>query len=878
MLRSRADIPVLWFRWLALVIGTVGYLVTAGGRPLSLPAVAVLGVVVLYVLALSALALARRRHPWPWYVTAALDLLGGSALVVLTGGAESPFLVYYLTPVLILALRGSLQWAVGGTLGIGAIYPLLVAASVLVQYGQDWSTVLGNTAFLTRFLVSEGVIFLLALLVVLLIGPVLRWREQEGELAHYERLFSLSGTQRPGVMAVVTEEVLRSLEADVALLFLYDRAQERLEIQIPDPYPMTMLSLAALRRIEWDQEFLKRLLLVDSPAVLVDYSFSRFAVPEAVWGLFLRQPFLVAPLVLEGEIIGLLLVGRRTTREPFQARALSRMAEVASRVARVVGWTESLYDLQRRYAEMSALNQVLREINSPRRLEEVLLRIVQCARQLLQVDRASVMLLDDSRQRLRVRALDGVPFARPISNGVALGEGIAGQVAQNGLPLLIKGAEVARFRSDGEREVQQALCLPLRAEDQPIGVLNLSLLSATDRQLNQEDIRLAQLLADVAAVAIAKAELMESVLERTRDLSHANRELATERHKLAQVISGIAEGIIVLDADDHLILWNQAALRLLGLPEEELRGLDLGAYARQAGLEELRKLLLRLHREAQSLPGPLIYRGPLRREDDRVFELWVNPVSPKETGGTAYEGAVAILRDVTLAVEEERMRSEFISTMAQDIRTPLTAIKGYVELVASGQAGPLTPQQSDFLARTRENIDRGVQLLSSFLDLSRIQVGRLSLYFEPVNVAQVVREVIDAFQSTAATRQIELRTTLPAEFAPLMASRTGLRQVLVNLLDNAFKYTSTNGQVLVRVEDEGPHLKFSVQDTGVGIPPEQRSKVFQRYGEGGRGVGLGLYIAKQVVEAHGGTIGFESQPGKGTVVFFTLPKGRTQGA
>ena len=873
MLRSRVDIPLLWYRWLALVIGTVGYWVTIGSAPLNLAALVALGGAILYALVLSIGSLIRRRHLWPWYITAALDIVSASALIVLTGGVGSPFLPYYLTPVLVASLWGSLQWAVGGTVGLGLLYPLLVALSI---WGR-WGELLGDPGLLARFLVSEGLIFLLALLVVLLVGPVLRWREQESELAHYERLFALSGAERPRVLAIVTEEVLRTLPADVALIFLRDPIRERLELHLPDPYPMMTVSRTALQRIEWDQAFLKRLMEAGSPALSIGEADDRFPVPEAVRNIFLRQPFLAAPLVLEGETIGLMLAGRRQTHDPFPEKALNTMADLSSRVARVLGWTESLYNLQRRYTEMSALNQVLRAINSPRRLEDVLQRIVQSAREVLQMDRVSVMLLDDNGERLRVRAVDGIPFARPIDAGVPVGEGISGRVAREGMPLLIKLGEATRYRSTADREVREALCLPLQTEGQTIGVLNLSLLSA-DRSITPDDVRLAQLLADAAAVAIAKADLIEKVFTRTHELSQVNRDLAAERHRLVQVIGGIVDGVVVLDATDRIALWNRAALQLLDLPEEELRGVDVGAYLQEQGLEELHQLLRRLRREAPALSGPLTYRGPLSREDSRIYEVWVNPFLAESEGEMRYDGAVAVMRDVTVAVEEERVRADFVSTMVQDIRTPLTAIKGYLELLANGEAGAVTSQQGEFLARSKENIDRCVQLLNDFLDLSRIHAGELALYFEPVNVGQVVQEAVDAFQASAQSKQIELRAIVPPGLPLVVASHTGLRQVLVNLVDNALKHTSAHGQVLVRVEDEERQLKCYVQDTGVGIPAEMKGKAFARYGESGRGVGLGLYIAKQVVEAHGGTIGLESEPGKGTVVFFTLPKDRSQGS
>lgn len=864
MLRGSIYQPVIWYRWLALVIGAVGYLVS-GEPEVHWGLLISLGVAFLFNIFLTAVASQRSSARWPWIATVAIDVVIGSALLFFSQGQTSPFLLYFLVPVLETALRASLTVAVGVTVGLGLIYPLLALSSARWQP----SAVLNAT-----FLTGEGVIFLLAVLVILLIGPVLRWREQEGALARYEHLFTVSGTQRAGVITAVTEEAMRSLEADVALVFLRDPASGQLELQIPDPYPMATLSRAVLRHVEWDQAFLQKLLEVGSPATWVDEEFPH-PVPPALRDFFLRQPFLSAPLVLEGEIIGLLLAGRRRVREERRSDDLTRMAELAARVARVIGWTESLSALRRRYNETAALNQVLREINSPRRLEEVLQRIVSSACEVFEVDRASVMLIDESGQWLRVRAVAGLPFRTPITEGVPVGRGVSGWVAQYGQPLIVAPENISRFRSQEEREVRQALCVPLRADSQIIGVLNLSVMGSGGRRFGQEDIQLAQALADAAAVAIVKAELMEKVLTRTQELSRVNRELSAEHRKLEWTLSRIAEGVVVLDRENRLILANRAAVELLGMQGKEILGANVEAYLKEQGLDELHGLLQRCQQEAAQLSHPLVYRGPLRRGDARVYEVTINPICVEEGGQQVCEGVVGMVRDVTLEVEEEQVRSSLIGTLAQDIRTPLTSIKGYLELLRTEEAGPLTPQQADFLGRAILNVDQCIQRVNNFLDLSRIQEGQFTLFFEPVNVAELVYEAIGVVRKEAESRKLALQVMMPERIEPILASRSGLRQVLLNLLDNAVKHTSVQGQVFVRVEEEPDQLLFAVQDTGVGISEEMRSKLFQpgAKGEGGK-VSLGLYISKQIVEAHGGKIWFESQPGRGTVFYVTIPKGK----
>lgn len=868
MLRGRAHLPVLLYRWLALVIGTVGYLAASGAVPW--PILIALGGAILFALVQTAMAAFPRLKRWPWVVTMGLDLAFGALLVVLTGGAESPFLLYYLTPVLQVALWGSLQTAIGLTVGLGALYPVLVLVS-------EWGNLLALLS--PRFLLNEGLVLLLALLIVMLIGPALRWREQEGELSRYEQIFSLASMPRHGVLAVITEETLRTMGTDIALVFMRDPASKQLELQLPDPYPLATLPRIELERVEWDLEFLENLLGIGSPALLVDQSFVRFPVPEVMQRLFAHQPFLAAPLVLEGESIGLILAGRMRSRETFAEGSLNRLAELASRTARVIGWVDSLYSLRQRYTEARAINEVLREINSPRRLEDVLQHLTASAREVLQGDRASVMLLDESGQRLHVRAVAGRPFARSSSEGVPIGQGVSGWVVQHDQPLIVAPENIARFRSQEAREVSQALCLPLRMEGRVIGVLNLSRLSAGSRPFMQEDIHLAQILSDAAAVAIVKADLLEKVSERTRSLSQLNRELDAERNKLNWTLSSLAEGVLVLDANDQVLLLNDIAAQLLGQDRAKWIGVDFPEHLHGQGLDQLRGLLLQARAEVTPHSGPVVYRGPVQAGSDRTLELEITPICVEVDATYTCEGTVTVMRDVTIEVQQEQARSQFIAKLAQDIRTPLTVIKGYVDLLQGGEVGPLTEKQTEFLQRIGLNLQQAVSMVTGLLDLSRIRETHIEIYFEPVDVAAVVQEVVDLVQPQAAGKRIDLRTAMPPDMEPIMAGRAGLRQVLLHLLDNALKHTSTQGTILLRVEEEGAQLKFAVQDTGIAISAEMRGRIFQRdAGSAGRGrSSLGLYVAKQIVEAHRGTIWFDSEPGKGTVFSFTLPKDPTQG-
>jgi signal transduction histidine kinase len=216
--------------------------------------------------------------------------------------------------------------------------------------------------------------------------------------------------------------------------------------------------------------------------------------------------------------------------------------------------------------------------------------------------------------------------------------------------------------------------------------------------------------------------------------------------------------------------------------------------------------------------------------------------------------------------------------VAHEFRTPLTSLRMAVHLCLEGVAGPITEKQADLLHAAREDCERLQGIIEDLLDLARLQAGRFEMRKVPLAVAELVDGAV-AEQRSAAQQQ---HVTLIKEFSPLaqekiVADPERLRLVFANLIGNALRHTPEGGSVTVRVREAGsPSLvRFEVRDSGPGIAPEYQREIFHKFfrvpGTAGGGAGLGLSIAKEIVEAHGGEIGVESQPGQGCVFFFTLP-------
>jgi len=228
--------------------------------------------------------------------------------------------------------------------------------------------------------------------------------------------------------------------------------------------------------------------------------------------------------------------------------------------------------------------------------------------------------------------------------------------------------------------------------------------------------------------------------------------------------------------------------------------------------------------------------------------------------------------------ELDELKSSFVSTVSHELRTPMTSIKGYVDNILDGLTGVLTEKQSYYLNRVKYNVERLTRMINDLLDLSRIEARKVELHLGTVCTRDLVTDVLEGFQRPAAEKGIALHTNFHGELPTIQGDRDKLHQVMTNLIQNAIKFTSKGGQVRVesQIRDDG-YLQISVSDTGPGIPPHELERVFDRFYRGesvpteDRGSGLGLPIAKSLVELHGGLIWAESTLGQGSRFSFTLP-------
>ncbi len=338
-------------------------------------------------------------------------------------------------------------------------------------------------------------------------------------------------------------------------------------------------------------------------------------------------------------------------------------------------------------------------------------------------------------------------------------------------------------------------------------------------------------------------------------------------------IDSLPDPVLVIDAAGGILNLNAAAESLFRLSPGHGGGRALHALD-----PALRERLEAVQAHVLSGKGAVVPRG----FDEAVrVDLPDGPhrLLPRATALYSEEGAVTgvtiVLQDVTRLVRFDELKNDLVATVAHEFRTPLTSLRMAVHMCAEEAAGPLTPQQADLMAAARQDCERLQGIVDDILDLSRIQSGRIELHAREADAAALVQQAIRDADGAARGSGVELSADLPPGPVPIRADAERIGVVLANLLANAIRHTPPTGSVSVRLEPAAGGVRVEVRDTGEGIPPEYQERVFDRFfqvpGTRRGGVGLGLYISREVVRAHGGDMGVASQVGKGSTFWFTLP-------
>ncbi|HSW36572.1 MAG TPA: ATP-binding protein [Candidatus Limnocylindrales bacterium] len=335
----------------------------------------------------------------------------------------------------------------------------------------------------------------------------------------------------------------------------------------------------------------------------------------------------------------------------------------------------------------------------------------------------------------------------------------------------------------------------------------------------------------------------------------------------------LADAVIMTDRSQNVVWLNRSAEEFFQIDLEKAKGKTL---AELTGIKMISVLLDDVHEQKSALKCSYEEASvKVKRLDKRYyFKIAINPVFQR---GQLW-GTLVQFTDITRFHEMEKIKTDFVSVVSHEFRTPLTTIVVGVEMLREGMLGDLTPRGKEVLDAISSDCERLSRLIDNLLELSRIESGMIFIESESTDVVDLVQEATRPLKIQAEKKGVELIADLPPVVPMVTVDFNKAVWVLTNLIGNAIRYTDAGGTITVRVRQRGKRLFFSVQDTGCGIPIEHQEKIFRKYvqvsgpGRKGKGgVGLGLAIAKDIVMAHGGEIWVDSQVGLGTTFTFTFP-------
>lgn len=623
------------------------------------------------------------------------------------------------------------------------------------------------------------------------------------------------------------------------------------------------------------------------------------------------------PLNSGSETMGALSIGSRDSTVIYTNAQLNLLQAIADQTVGAIVKARLLQETQQRAYQLSTLNEITRQLTSTLEQEPLLRNILENAVNILNCEAGTLFLMDEQTGDLIFRVTAGPVATNLLGQRLQAGVGVAGRAVQTRLPVIENDSQrstATRFEGTDKQTgftSRSLLAVPMQIKDRMLGVIEV--INRKDGlPFVEDDQNLLTAFAGQAAVAIENARL----------LALTDQELARSVEELQIMGRIVRELNASLDVDRAMRITLEYAMRhsnaeagLIGmLEEEELHIMAQQGYEEMLKEQSVARLPLQypaiqsVIQTGQASQVSLLANGsqgimstahtqitiPIRREA-QVIGLILLESSSDSQGNLAFlnrlsDNAAIAISNAQLYAEVQRAnlaKSEFVSFVAHELKNPMTSIKGYTELLAAGSVGPINEMQTNFLATIRSNVERMSTLVSDLNDNAKIEAGRLRLDYRPVDVKEVVDEVVRSTRRQVEDKRQTVELNLAPQLPQVWADRTRVAQVLINLISNAYKYTPEGGIITIGAEatDNQWDLEGAkrvahvwVQDNGIGINFEDQARIFQRFfrsedskAREAPGTGLGLNITKSLVEMQGGRIWFNSEFRKGTAFHFTIP-------
>jgi PAS domain S-box-containing protein len=705
---------------------------------------------------------------------------------------------------------------------------------------------------------------------------------QQRELEEYiKELGTLYGSSLERVLNRVVEIAVSITHAEEGYLLLIDRQTDEL-------YMRSALNLgerfAREFRIRIQDSITGRVVQTGEPVMFNSLDdTNRFKVKTG----YLVRALINVPLRTNDKVIGVLGIDNKISSQAFTQADQDILCLLAEHAATAIE-NASLYgqthrDLVQQVKGFMMMQDVARDLNAIMDMEHIARLVLQYALRMAPAEAGLIGLATQGRDKARASWTAQGYFAALMESGAwqpNWDAGIIGQCTSSGRALLVDDILAqAEMNAQSTPASRSCLVTPILRGGRVLGVINLE--STKPDAFAERDRRLLSTLADHAAVAIENTRLFDMVLD--------------EQNRTKFILQSIAEGVYTVDQDLCILTFNPAAERITGWRGDEVRGKPCcevfreATYNADSGESSHQIALIRRALEE----GKPVASGPdsppiLTRDGQELFIS--SSASPLLNRDHLVVGSVVAFRDVSTERELDRLKSDFVSMVSHELRSPLASLSAAIELMLEPEEAlsePSSGRQLAFQERpseaqaaleiARANAQRLTRLIENILNVSQIEAHQIRVHLEPTMLIPVIRRAIQTVQAQTSHHEIVLRAPESIPFA--LADQSKLEIVLDNLLTNAIHYSPGGGRILVRVSravrDE---LVISVIDEGIGIPQEHLNKLFTRFyrvdssdGRDVYGHGLGLYISKHLVELQNGRIWVRSKEGHGSCFSFTLP-------
>ncbi|TMC65172.1 MAG: GAF domain-containing protein [Chloroflexota bacterium] len=662
------------------------------------------------------------------------------------------------------------------------------------------------------------------------------------------------------------------------------------------------------------------ILLFVSPSSSLPYLLYALVAAEAVfrfelWGGIGTSLFFTSGVILfQTSDLGFAISVRDSV-----LRAIPTVAVITGLGAAVRAMNTEIRGTRRRLDQTEQLRNVLGELVGQMDVSRMLNTVIRCGMELLQMDSGAIVLLDEDRGVFTLRAAVRLPGAVE-GDAVSVADGIVGRVVRAKRFVMLGEPPLFDLATLNAAGYACAFGSPVLLEGKVFGVLHLQTRD-NQRRLTRWEEEALEVLSQQLAVALRNVRLFDESEKRARRLELLNQSIDQMNQKLfepelldvvASALTGnlgfAAAQVWLLEPSDGA-LWRRASHHTTAnpppVPGRVERGMsEIGQVA------ELRVPIVTNdpanHRHVglnpwmteegiQAFAGfPLVvgdqllgvlavyHRRPLDRNTIELLTLFAQHAATAIQEAHLFHLATEQTARLTaLNVELQRAnqhKAEFLANMSHELRTPLNSILGFSQLLLEGDGGVLSGDQRQDVDIITQNGQHLLALINDLLDISKLEAGKAQLHRGEVEVEPLILECVESVSSLAKTKKLDLSVSVSAEVGRVFADGPKLKQVLLNLLGNAIKFTET-GSVRVTAERQGAELRVSVRDTGIGVPVEDTERIFESFTQGKSGIsgkyqgtGLGLAICRQLVEMHGGRISVKSTPGQGSTFSFTIPQ------